>query len=160
MIYVIIGKSCSGKTTFAKKLMKKYDIKKVTTSTSRPRRRGEDTLDYFFYDYNTMKKDIDEGKYLEHAEFNGWLYGTKFTDIDIEEDCLIVLNPEGYRRIKSIYDYKVVGIYINPPFLTRLFRILKRDRGNYREAFRRFIADYKDFKNIEADITVKKINID
>lgn len=162
MIYVILGKSCSGKTYLADKFCKKYNIKKVTTSTSRPRRRKEDTTDYFFYDYATMKRDIEEGKYIEHAEFkvaNGdiWLYGTKFSDIDIEDDCLIVLNPEGYRRLKSIYDYKVVGIYINPPVLIRIYRILKRDVGNYREAFRRFWSDYKDFKNLKDVIEIKKI---
>lgn len=159
MLYVILGKSCSGKTTLADKLSKKYKIDKIITSTSRPRRKSEEPMiDYFFYDYDTMKKEIDEGKYIEHTEFNGWLYGTKFSDIDINKDSIIVLNPEGYRKLKQLYGYKVIGIYINPLPFTRLFRILKRDK-NYIESFRRFIADIKDFKNLKDVIEIKKVNL-
>lgn len=160
MIICIIGKSCSGKTTLTNNLVAKYGLKKIVTSTSRPRRKGEiDKIDYNFYDYETMKKDIEVGKYIEWAEFNGWLYGTKLADIDVEDDSIIVLNPEGYKKIKTMFKNKVLGIYLKPSFIVRLKRILKRDSGNYGEAIRRYWTDYKDFRNLEADIVIKEINI-
>lgn len=157
MIFVILGKSNSGKTTLADYMSAKCGIHKVITSTSRPMRDGEvDKVDYNFYDYDTMKKDIECGKYIEWAEFNGWLYGTKLADIDLNKNVLIVLNPEGYKKIKALFGDKVVGIYLKPPTLTRLKRILKRDKSDYGEAVRRYWTDYKDFRGLGDDLIVIK----
>ena len=47
------------------------------TDTSRPPRPGEvHGKDYFFETRAQMQVDIDLGKYLEHGEFKGNLYGT------------------------------------------------------------------------------------
>lgn len=160
MLLCILGKSNAGKTTFVNHLEKKYKIKRVVTSTSRPKRPNEiDGVDYHFYSYDIMRSDINKGEYLEWNEFNSWLYGTKISDIDINETSLIVLNPEGYKRLKQLHKDEVLCIYIKPSILTRIRRILIRDRGNYKEAFRRYIADYKDFKNVDADIIIKDFKL-
>ena len=160
MLLCILGKSNAGKTTFVNHLEKKYGIKRVVTSTSRPKRPNEvNGVDYHFYSYDTMRSDINKGEYLEWNEFNSWLYGTKISDIDIKETSLIVLNPEGYKRLKQLYKDEVLCIYIKPSILTRIKRILIRDRGNYKEAFRRMRSDYIDFKDVDADIIIKDFKL-
>ena len=45
--------------------------------TSRPPRVGETHgADYFFVSREQMSRDVDAGKFLEHGEFKGNLYGT------------------------------------------------------------------------------------
>lgn len=49
-VYVLLGKFASGKTTIAKLLEQKYNMKRVVTCTTRNKREGErDGIDYYFY---------------------------------------------------------------------------------------------------------------
>ena len=79
------------------------------------------------------------------------------------QNQVIVLNPSGYKTVKSIFKNNVVGVYINPPLHVRLRRIIKRDSNNYREAVRRIFADLKDFsgvENIPNTYIIKGINLE
>ena len=165
MLIAIYGKSCSGKTTFANYLEKKYEIKRVVTTTSRPMRDGEiDGIDYHFVTREEAINSIKNGEFIEYAKYKvanneTWIYGTKISDIDTSKTSLIVLNPIGYKKLKSLYKDKVLGVYLKPSSIKRVFRILKRDKGDYKQAFIRLMNDYKDFKNIEADIIIKDFKI-
>lgn len=49
-VFVILGKFASGKTTIAKMLEQKYNMKRVVTCTTRNKREGErNGIDYYFY---------------------------------------------------------------------------------------------------------------
>lgn len=165
MIIAIIGKSNSGKTTFAEYLKNKTGIKNVVTCTTRPMRKNEiDGVHYNFLKTEEALQQIWDGKFLEYVEFkvcNGetWLYGTRFEDISMEGNQLIVVNPSGLKTLKKFFKDKVLAVYIKPTFMTRILRILKRDKGNYKEAFRRLLTDFKDFKDVEADIIIKDFEI-
>lgn len=52
---------------------------------------------------------------------------------------------------------QVTGVYINPSFFIRLGRILKRDKGDYRKSFKRYVADVKEFRGLEDFIEIRKI---
>lgn len=45
-----------------------------------------------------MEKDIKEGRYLEHGEYDGNLYGTKIDSIhevvDMGRTCILDVNPQ------------------------------------------------------------------
>lgn len=45
-----------------------------------------------------MEKDIKEGRYLEHGEYDGNLYGTKMDSIhevvDAGRTCILDVNPQ------------------------------------------------------------------
>lgn len=50
-----------------------------------------------------MEKDIKEGRYLEHGEYDGNLYGTKMDSIhevvDAGRTCILDVNPQvGWKR--------------------------------------------------------------
>ena len=165
MVIVILGKSNAGKTTFANHLEKKYKIKRVVTTTSRPLRDGEiDGVDYNFVTYEEARNNIKNGEFIEYAKYKvanneTWIYGTKISDIDTSKTSLIVLNPIGYKKLKSLYKDKVLCIYIKPSLIKRVFRVLKRDKGDYKQAFIRLKNDYKDFKDVDADIIIKDFKL-
>lgn len=160
MIIAIIGKSNSGKTTFAEYLKNKTGIENIVACTTRPMRRTEiDGIHYNFLTREEVSNEINNGEFVEYTEYNvsdgQWIYGTRYKDIDICKNKLIVISPAGLEILKEKYGDEVLSIWIKPNNLKRIKRILQRDKGNYKEAFRRCIADYKDFKKVKADIVIK-----
>ena len=54
----------------------------ISPDTSRPSRPGEiHGKDYFFESREQMQIDIEAGKFIEHGEFRGNLYGTSVDGI-------------------------------------------------------------------------------
>ena len=149
-IIVLLGKSNAGKTTLAKQIEEELGYEKIVTCTTRPKRKGEkEGIDYHFLTVEESKRLIEKGEMLEYEIFNDWIYSTRFCDIDLNKKQVIVLNPSGYKTLKNKFPDNVLGIYIKPNFFTRIHRIINRDRGGYKESVRRFLADEKDFKNID-----------
>lgn len=158
MIICVLGKSNAGKTVFADYLTKKFNIDKVVTTTTRAPRKGEvKGVHYHFLTKEEAEQQIKEGRYVEYDRFNSNIYGCRYEDFNLDKNSIIVITPAGYRALKKAYGEAVIGIYINPPFFTRLGRIIKRDKGNYKKAFGRYFADAKAFKNMEEVIEIKKV---
>lgn len=158
MIICILGKSNAGKTVFANYLSKKFNIDKVVTTTTRKPRKGEvNGIHYHFLTKEDAESQIAQGRYVEYDRFNSQIYGCRYEDFHLEENSFIVITPTGYRSLKKAFPDEVIGIYINPPFFTRLGRILKRDKGNYMEAFKRYLADAKEFKGLDDVIEIRKV---
>lgn len=162
LIFVILGKSGAGKTHLAKEICKYFNYEKIVNTTSRPKRKGEiHGVDYFFRSKEEMLKMSNENKFIEINSYNGWFYGTeeKETVEKIKNNCVIVLEPKGYRECKKAYGDRVIGIYIDVEDKIRLLRALQReDKPNCYEICRRLLADTEDFKTIETDETIIKIN--
>lgn len=158
MIICILGKSNAGKTVFANYLSKHFNIHRVVTTTTRKPRDGEiDGVHYHFLTKEEANEQIKEGRYVEYDIFNSQIYGCRYEDFNVEGNLLIVITPIGYKALKKVFKDNVIGIYINPPFTVRIKRILKRDKGRYIEAIKRFLSDMNEFKDIEDVIEVKKI---
>lgn len=67
--------------------------------TSRqPREEERDGQNYCFVRREAMEKDIKEGRYLEHGEYDGNLYGTKIDSIHevvhAGRTCILDVNPQ------------------------------------------------------------------
>lgn len=158
MIICILGKSNAGKTVFAEYLSRKFKIDKVITTTTRePRDHEVNGVHYHFLSKEQAENQIKDGRYVEYDRFNSKIYGCRYEDFNLEKDTFIVITPAGFKALKKAFPEKVIGIYINPPFLTRMGRILHRDKGNYKEAFKRYLADNKEFKDLKEVIEVKKV---
>lgn len=81
-ILVIVGPSGSGKTTLAN-LLEDHGITKVTTTTTRPMRDGETNgVDYNFLSKEDFLERVEAGEFIEHASYNGNLYGCQKSDIE------------------------------------------------------------------------------
>ena len=161
MVIVLLGKSASGKTTLAKRMKERFNIDMVVTCTTRPMREGEKQgIDYNFLTYEEAIESINKGEFIEYVEYtvhggDKWIYGTRFKDIDINKNQLIVLNPTAYKTLKGFFKDKLFAIELKPFELKRIFRIIRRDKKNLLEAFRRYKSDMKDFNNLETDIVLK-----
>lgn len=158
-LYVIMGKSCSGKDTVFQKIMedKELNIKSVVGYTTRPMRQGEvDGEEYFFKTQEYLKSAKENGTLIESRDYNTvhgiWSYFT-LDDGQInfdKEDLLYIGTLESFADIRDYYGKNnVIPIYIEVSDETRLERARLReeqqDTPKYEEMKRRLAADDEDF---------------
>jgi guanylate kinase len=135
LLVVISGPSGAGKTTLCEKLLELSDLRRVVTCTTRPPRPGEvDGIDYRFLDRKEFQRRIAEGKFLEHAEFLGHLYGTPREEVEagIERDEILLLNidVQGARQLRDAGLEKTTSIFVEAPDLKTLEERLKQRRAD------------------------------
>lgn len=158
-IFVLMGKSATGKDTVFKRLigMKELGLHTVVGYTTRPIRRGEaDGREYFFVSVEKWQELQQEGKVIEsrtyHTVVGDWHYFTADDgQIDVtKQDYLFISTLSGYEQLKKFYGAEVVlPLYIEVEDDQRLWRSICRERRqakpNYDEVCRRFLADQQDF---------------
>lgn len=157
-IFVVCGKTASGKSTMTCDLSKHFGIPQLITCTTRPPRDGEtDGVDYHFMDkYEfTSKKMIAVEK---HETVEGeWWYGINSEDLDPFKSHFVVTSPSGYHDLKEEFGDRVFGIYILTKRDDRCSRYLQRDRNKpmftkLNELNRRLQTDDKDFYEFELEV--------
>lgn len=158
-IYVLMGKSATGKDTVFKRLigMKELALRTVVGYTTRPIRRGEaDGKEYFFVSVEKWQQLQRENKVIEsrtyHTVMGDWHYFTVDDgQIDLDgQDYLFISTLSGYVQLKKYYgDDVVTPLYVEVEDDQRLWRSICRERRqakpNYEEVCRRFLADQQDF---------------
>jgi len=159
-IFVLMGKSATGKDTIYKELLKidSLGLKEVVIYTTRPIRAGErDGVEYFFVSENKLRELKEENKIIEIREYNTvhgvWSYFTVDDgQIDLDRhSSLIIGTLESYEQIRNYYGKdKVHPIYVEVDDGVRLQRALDREKiqetPRYAEMCRRYLADEEDFK--------------
>lgn len=84
--------------------------------------------EYLFVSREKMEEDVTEGKFIEHGEFRGHLYGTSSESVKsiVNAGSVCIMNPH-YQAIKALRtpQLKPYIIHIKPPLfddlkLTRL----------------------------------------
>ncbi|XP_017262567.1 guanylate kinase 1b isoform X2 [Kryptolebias marmoratus] len=130
---VLSGPSGAGKSTLLKRLMKEHEGVfgfSVSHTTRNPRPGEEDGKDYHFTTREAMRESIDEGQFIENAEFSGNMYGTSKAAVeDVRAKnliCILDVDIQGVRRIKET-DLNPIYISIQPPSMEVLEKRL-RDR--------------------------------
>jgi guanylate kinase len=157
-LYVIMGKSSTGKDTVYKRIVEKTDVTTITMYTTRPMRAGEaQGREYFFIDEETLAGLEKEDKIIELRAYNTVHGIWKYLTVDdgqinpeSEEKYLIIATLEAYEKYLAYYGKEVVvPIYIEVDDRTRIHRALQREDAEqnpkYKEMCRRFIADEEDF---------------
>lgn len=77
MLVVVSGPSGVGKSTICARLVERLGGVLSISATTRPKGKGEvDGKNYCFLSREEFEWKIDEGEFLEHAEYLGNLYGT------------------------------------------------------------------------------------
>ena len=174
-IYVLMGKSSSGKDTIYSELRKmaELNLKSITMYTTRPMRAGEENgREYFFTDEKNVRNLEENNRIIELRAYNTvhgiWKYFTADDgqiDKDSDSKYLIIATLEAYEKYVEYYgNDMIVPIYIEIDDKTRIHRALTRedsqDEPKYAEMCRRFLADEQDFSNekIEKAGIVKRYN--
>ncbi len=151
---LLCGKSCAGKDTIQKELIK-MGMKTVVSYTTRPPRKGEiDGITYHFITKEEFLKKKEQGFFAETTSYNvasgeTWYYGSSVKDL--MGDKVIIVNPHGLREIRKIKSLNPVAFHIIADKTTILKRAEKRG-DDTDEVLRRLIADDFDFADINSYI--------
>lgn len=121
-IFIISGPSAVGKSSIAEEILriKNIPLQKIVTCTTRSIRHNEiDGIDYNFMNMDAFLFYKNRGDFVESSEVYGNYYGIMLSTItekiDKGNNVLIVLNWEGYLKIKKAFNENVFGFFITPP---------------------------------------------
>ena len=151
-IVIIVGATCSGKDTLARKLVNEFGYKMVVSTTSRPMRNGEvEGREYHFVTKEKSKEMLEKDMFIEHREYevqNGdvWIYGITKDQFDSGKHVAIV----DFNGMKSLLEYfkdkdvDIATIYVEACVYTRMLRYASRDKKDDEtmyECCRRILSD-------------------
>lgn len=130
MIFIISAPSGCGKGTLISKLNEKFRIYNSISCTTRAPRDGEmNGKNYYFVTRETYDRMVEDGDFLEHAEFDNKGYGTPRKPIEDAlndgMDVLLEIEPKGAFQIKEKRP-DAVAIFILPPSVSSIERRLRR----------------------------------
>jgi guanylate kinase len=143
-IVVLSAPSGGGKTTIAKAVRDRYADRfgfSVSATTRKPRPGEQHGVDYHFWKPGEFLDAVKEGKFLEHAEYGGELYGTLKSDVrkilDSGRHVLLDIEVQGAEQVRRL-EPKAITLFIlpsDPRVLTE--RLIKRGSESPEEIQRR-----------------------
>ncbi|XP_075990766.1 membrane palmitoylated protein 7-like protein metro isoform X4 [Anticarsia gemmatalis] len=136
---VLVGAPGVGRNELRRRLIATDPEKYVTPIpfTSRPQKSSEQNgKDYMFVSREKMEQDISEGKFIEHGEYKGNLYGTTAESVEtiINSGRVCVISPH-WQALKMLRTPRLRPyiVFIRPPTHERL--IETRTAANARSTF-------------------------
>jgi len=132
-LLVLSGPSGVGKTSVGRGLLENPTFGRAVTATTRPPRPGEvDGRDYLFLDEATFRADVAAGRFLEHADVHGNLYGTPREQVEAVlasgRTCLLIIDVQGAATLRGL-GVPALYVFLAPPSWEELERRL-RGRGS------------------------------
>lgn len=106
----IIGFPGVGKTALVNDLTKfsPGNYNRVITATTRSVRENEvDKIDYHFMSKEDFEIKVKNKEFIEHAKYNGFLYGTPTSSFSDKKINLVVLEPSG---IMNLYNHPKINL--------------------------------------------------
>jgi len=166
-LFVISGPSAVGKTTVVSYLLEKNpELSRVVTCTTRPMRENEQNgVDYLFLSKNDFQTKIKNNEFAEFSEVYDYYYGVLLEEIknsiNKNKTSLLVINWEGFQKLKRAVNDNVTGIFINPPSIDELEkRIRNRNTDGEEIIQKRLLAARLDIAHSkEYDFSVENIEI-
>lgn len=154
MLVVLLGPSCSGKSTFQKELVYDEGYHAVRTATTRPKRVGEDLSSYYFLKDQAFAEWEARGDLLCVETFRGWRYGVPRDELvrsPSKPNRVVILTVGGVlellaRHADIITRDALSVLYLGVDGVTAESRAFRRGDGR-REYLRRMAADSIDFRH-------------
>ncbi|XP_063041428.1 MAGUK p55 subfamily member 6b isoform X3 [Engraulis encrasicolus] len=122
---VLIGAQGVGRRSLKNRLVVLQPERFGTTvpfTSRRPRDQESDGHSYRFVSRGEMEMDIRAGRYLEHGEYDGNLYGTQIDSIhqvvDTGRTCILDVNPQALKVLKTSEFMPYVVFIAAPEFDT------------------------------------------
>lgn len=161
-LFLLVGKSASGKDTLMNMLLSDFkEMKPLVSHTTRPMRTGEkDGETYHFVDDTTFEEMLDNGEFLEttsytiESENKIYKYGLSKKEVMDTPYAMTIVNPYGLNNLlanKFIKD-NIVSILITRNDKDRILAYINRDENvNIKEMIDRYKRDEEDFENVMTD---------
>lgn len=131
-LLVVFGPGGAGKGTLARNVVASDGRLWLSRSwTTRPRRPTEAAEDYVFTDEPSFRARIEEGGFLEWAEFLGHLYGTPTPDPPPGADVLLEIDLVGARQVLEAVPDACLVLVVPPTEAHQIERL--RGRGDEEE---------------------------
>ena len=154
MLVVLLGPSCSGKSTFQKALVDDEGYHAVRTATTRPKRMGEDLSSYYFLKDQSFAEWEARGDLLCVETFRGWRYGVPRDELvrsASKTNRVVILTVGGVLELLARHADIITGdalsvLYLGVDGVTAESRAFRRGDGR-REYLRRMAADSIDFRH-------------
>jgi guanylate kinase len=121
LLVVISGPSGVGKDTIIKRLLAlDPNLTYSVSCTTRAPRPGEvEGVHYRFVSRDEFEDLIKQGHFLEHAEYNGHLYGTPARPVEdaraAGRDILLKIEVQGAQLVRKRVHHHGIFIFIAPP---------------------------------------------
>ncbi|XP_060636796.1 MAGUK p55 subfamily member 2 isoform X5 [Anolis sagrei] len=118
---VLIGAQGVGRRSLKNKLIMSDQSQYGTTipyTSRRPKEQEKSGFGYCFVTRSEMEADIKAGRYLEHGEYEGNLYGTKIDSIhEVVESgkmCILDVNPQAVKVLRTA-EFVPYVVFIEAP---------------------------------------------
>tara|TARA_B100000287_G_scaffold79776_1_gene72075 strand:- start:2721 stop:3281 length:561 start_codon:yes stop_codon:yes gene_type:complete len=166
-LIIITGPSGVGKGTVVKELIgnNKNFWLSISATTRQPRKGEIHGKEYYFFNRKEFKKKINEGLFLEWAEFAGNLYGTPAESVTerINNGKMVILEieVEGAKQIREKYPDNL-SIFLLPPSIEELERRIRNrgtdDENSILKRLKR--AQHEIESSIDFDFAITNQNVD
>jgi guanylate kinase len=119
-VFVITGPSGVGKGTLIRGLLERVpELQLSVSATTRSPRPGErDGVDYHFLTSDEFDRRIQQGDFLEHAEYSGNRYGTLRSELEKRLDAgtpiVLEIEVQGARQVRQAMP-EAIAVFIAPP---------------------------------------------
>lgn len=141
LLIILSGPSGVGKGTLRKEIMKVNDLNlgySISMTTRLPRLGEIDGVDYYFVDKDTFIKGINDGNFLEYAEFVGNFYGTPLDKVEEMRNkginVLLEIEIKGATQVlNKVKDPGVISFFLMPPTFSALEERIRKRKSESEE---------------------------
>jgi guanylate kinase len=153
-LIVVSGPSGCGKGTVIQEFLKNNKDAWLSIScTSRDPRPGDiPNESYYFISRDEFEKKIENGEFLEYAEYNNNYYGTPKERIEERLakgiDVILEIEVQGALKVKELVP-EAICIFIMPPSMKELKkRLVGRGTESKEKVLGRFKTAYQEINNV------------
>ncbi|KAJ8019823.1 Guanylate kinase [Holothuria leucospilota] len=146
---VFSGPSGSGKSTLIKRLKEddgEYLGFSVSHTTRKPRPGEKDGVDYHYTNREDMIKAVNNGEFIETAEFSGNMYGTSKKAVEDvvrqHKVCILDIDMQGVKSVRKT-DLNPIYIFVKPPSMEVLESRLRGRQTESEEAIQKRLQTAK-----------------
>ena len=133
----------------------------VSATTRSPRQGEQDGVNYFFHSRAGFEALVDEGGFLEWAEFAGNCYGTPRRPVEEQlaggRPVLLEIELEGARQVRRSFP-DGFQIFLAPPSFEELERRIRGRGTDSEEAIQRRLSRARDELKAQAEFDVVVVN--
>lgn len=151
---MVSGPSGAGKGTIISQLLTQVDNVWLSISMTSRAVRSNDIPNetYFFVSRDEFEKRIEDGVFLEYAEYNGNYYGTPKDKINEKlnegKDVILEIEIQGALKVKELVP-DAIFIFIMPPSMRELKRrLISRGTDKIDKILMRFQTAYQEINEV------------